>query len=821
MPRSFKISFPLPRRPSASPNTTPGSQYSTNSTRDDSPWSHPGSKAERTLGASEPERMELRKKQTRKEKKQLHKYPSFMSVTLSEVDGDSVQASDGFPFPGMHTPKDPPGQPTQCPSRQGSSPLLGELYMNGSASGDNITTKTAPQAHRTGSSSTLRSHYDPAKLPLPVSQQTSASSARDMALRKGFRPISSPLVSQAVGNNSKTDGMRLHARNPSGESKASASSKLSGNSIKRINSIPRRRPSHTDPPTLYPHQTRTSHAVSPPPALINSSLPKTLPPIDLQTKQKWWKRKPSSPKNSPLLPIEYTEKTETFEERFPSIKVNVKKPGAGANGSRNWFDGVEDEDQPLGDLQHPEPLQQPIHGKLEPPLIIYEIMSQEGGQPQITQRKSSFNSKKGSTCSSERKLSFRLDSAPQKSHNPSSSTPHRHANTPNSPESKSIQSPTSSKGLRAGMDLQTESFLELSSSEDEGGEGSAPSEAQEPFRRHRIRASIERASYNSDVSVSSAQCAQPARPRSIVNRNSSRPLSKRSVSSEVVPPVPRIPDKPKLNQRTSSMRWREMMDEKAVSTESTIDSGASSLTDNANARSSQSLRTKRKPSIGGSKLMKVTSEEEKLLEAMRDKRASIRQDDFEKGFKTAMQLQDIVARPKTAGADGRTSRTSMYGSRSSSSPVPQEYGFKRSIAGSHLSAATDDLALEDSYPFPDVPSRGGVSIGEWVPPALKGPVGFVSPPKASPSLSFGLSDVPPSTPTSHNSPLTPPPGHGSLGGYGRNNNLSPPRGTSVMNRLGHDRKRTVSSSVVMLDGIEHRAQELDEDNELREYMSQW
>lgn len=261
------------------------------------------------------------------------------------------------------------------------------------------------------------------------------------------------------------------------------------------------------------------------------------------------------------------------------------------------------------------------------------------------------------------------------------------------------------------------------------------------------------------------------------------------------------------------------MEEKAASTESTIDSGASSLNDNPDARRAPSSRMKKKQSIRGSKLMKVTSEEERLLEAMRDKRASIRQDDFEKGFKTAMQLQDIVARPKTAGVDGRVSRashSSVYGSRSSGSPQSQEYGIKRSMAGNRLSASADDLLLDDAYPFPKVPLR------EAIPPSLKSPMGFVSPPKVSPSLSFSPSDILPSTPTSRNSPLTPPPGHGSLGLYSRGSTLSPSRGVMIMNKLGHDRKRTVSSSVVMLDGIEQHAQELDEANDITGWsMDRW
>ena len=817
MARSFKISFPLPRRPSASPSTaTPGSQYSNHSNHDDSPILHPGSKAERMLGASEPDRPEQKKKVSRKERRQLRKSPSFMSVTLSEIDGESVQTPDGFPFPGMQTPSEPDRRPTQQLGRQGSSPLLGELYHSVSTNGDHASVSTASKARRADSSSTLRSHYDSNKLPLPISQQTSASSARDMALRKGFPPISGPSGLRETENIRPSEHDTLHSHGVSGDSKISTSSKLSGNSIKRINGTSRRRPSVTDPPTLYPNSERAFHAVSPPPALINSTLPKALPPNALPSRPRWWHRKVSSPEISPAISAEGDQSTDTFEEHFSSIKVNVKKPKVGVTGNRNWFDGLEDEEQTLENLQHPETLRQPIHEKSEPPLSIYEIMSQETRPSRVTSRKSSFSNKSHHTGPPDRKLSFRVDSPPRSlDTNSSPPPPSAPLHLSKGPPSMDYQVTQSSRAALAGVNLQVESFLQLSSSEDEEAESSALSEVQAPVRRHRIRASIERNSYNHEVSIGNAQRAQPVRPRSILNRSSSRPLSKRSTSSEFVPPVPRIPDKPKLTQRTSSTRWREMMEDKAASTESTVDSGASSINDSANTGKGQPLRTRKKPTIRGSKLMKVTSEEEKLLEAMRDKRASIRQDDFEKGFKTAMQLQDIVARPKTAGADGRSSRSStVYGSRSSMSPPPQEYGIKRPLAGSRLSASVDDLLLEDAYPFPEVPARElreGTFSRERVPASLKSPVDFASPPKASPSLSFGPSDILPSTPTSRNSPLTPPPGHNSMG-YGRSSPLSPPRSVMVMNKLGHDRKRTVSSSVVMLDGVEEHAQQLDEEN---------
>ena len=141
----------------------------------------------------------------------------------------------------------------------------------------------------------------------------------------------------------------------------------------------------------------------------------------------------------------------------------------------------------------------------------------------------------------------------------------------------------------------------------------------------------------------------------------------------------------------------------------------------------------------------------------------------------------------------------------------QEYGNKRTLTCSRLSASADNLISEDAYPFPEVPL------------SLKSSADFfASIPKASPSLSFSPSDILPSTPGSRNSPITPPPGHATLGLYSRGSTLSPGRGVQVMNKLGHERKRTVSSSVVMLDGVEHHAQELDERNEISHWaMDRW
>lgn len=810
MARSFKISFPLPRRQSASPRTTPGSQYSNQSNIDDTPLSHPGAKAEKVLGASEADDPEL-KKQSKKGKKQLRKYPSFMSVTLSDVDAEAVKSPNEFPFPGMHTPSDLVPRPTPDKGRQDSSPLLGEQYMFWSTNGGFLSNTCSPPARRAESSSSLQSHHDPKKSPLSISQHTSASSARDMALRKGFPPVSSPLGLDTVEAVKSTDSDRLHSPNISSETNFSGSSKLSGNSVKRINSIPRRRPLVMDPPTLYPNANRAFHAVSPPPALINVALPKPLGPQSQPklsfSRPRWWAKVTTQiPPPPPIhIPIEDQQRHEDFDDNLLSIKLNVKKPKAKPNaGMRNQFDGLQDEGAFSDGHQDIEVPKYQIPEPFTSPLSIQEIMAEGAQSPQIPERKISFSNNGEPTTLSDQNPSFRCASPPTRCLlSGSSSQALEETSTPGSTPGDSdvttIQTTASSKGPPPGMDLQSVSFLELSSSEDE-----TESNSDAPYRRHRIRASIEKASYNNEVSVGNAQRAQPVRPRSIVNGRT-RPLWRSSNSSEKVPLVPKIPDKPRLSRRTSTVRWREMMEDKGGNTESTVDRGDSSLSGSIDARRA---RTRAKQTIRRSKVTKVTSEEEKLLEAMRDKRASIRQDDFDKGFKTAMQLQDIVARPKTAGADGRASRSLKYGSRSSTSPPPQEYAIQTSRTNFRFSTSAEDLRPEDAYPFPEVPLN------------RNGPLGFISPPKPSPSLSLSPSDILPETPASHNSPITPPPGHGALGAYGRGLTLSLPRGITAMNKISHERKRIVISSVD-LDGVEQQAQVVDEDGVSGWAMDRW
>ena len=860
MAPSFKIAFPLPGfRPSSSTQTTPSPHKDV----DDSPPYYPSPKAEEILGASTPDGNVTKKSKSKKERKHLRKFPSFMNVTLADIEGDSPGSDEGFPFPGVQTTSSmhPSTQshvlPGQRLSRHGSSPLLGETRTVIAAGGDYFNVQSPQKSHQNESASpSPHLDYQRPQSPTVASQQTWASSTRDSASRRGLPQVSSPLAHQTKMSTSTVNTANLsrtHSRNISKESERSDGSKISGSS--KIAAIPRRRPSVMDRPTLYPEAPRPIHAVSPPPALINSSLPRHMQigggNLPAAGKSRWWGMRRT--KTSPHEPEEVLRQHPDGADVSP-VKVNVKKPRAGV---RNWFDTIDTDDAALEttSLNDQYSRFEPANTDnfesnvaTEPASIEHVLFSDPPTSPQPSQRKSSLSSKGRRSGPSDRKLSFKLDCPAQRSSQGRTSSYYSSKSAPISPgTSKSIQSTDSQRGIPEGLDLQLHSILNLSSSEDED-EQSLDSSTR---RQQVIRASVEGSDYSGEVLYGNTLRGQTIRPRQVSGRNSKRSSSSRkSNASEVIPPVPQIPSRPQLTQRSSSMRWKEVLEEKetaqsigttteAEAGDETVDSGGSSLTDitvpTATPQATPSTRPVSKRlsnSHRGSKLMKVTLEEEKLLEAMREKRASIRANDFQKGFTSAMQqlrASDLISRPRTAGADGTgpPSRSSLYGhtttgshsSRGSMSPpilnptvyrppgglpLYQHHPYKNSLShNSRLSISAEDLTIDDSYPFPQIPSEplpsllsANTNIRSPIPSYTAANAAGAIAKLDSPNLSLTFSTAEssngavasggnsfngkpqPSTPSTRNSPLTPPPGHNNLGVYGIN------RSTPI-NSLGH------------------------------------
>ncbi|KAL8783563.1 MAG: hypothetical protein Q9213_004553 [Squamulea squamosa] len=704
MPRTFKFSFPLPgRKASYDKNGSPVSLGTPNHSHDNSPLTDPGSKAERVLGTMDPA-----PSSSKTSRKAIRKKPSFMSS---------------------------------------SSPLLGERFTKGSPGTDSSTDTSSPRPHFYGSSSTLRSYYDPARSPLSISQQTSASSARDMALRKGHPTISSPL-----SQNTSDDIPPIDPEDDQPPATHPASAK---------------NPACLDLSDLFPQP-----HISPGPILSCDEVSKSPTQLSYPSSPQsgsvgrlnWWtRRKAKEPRSKEAKPPSDDPRLDKLNLGMGTLKMNVRKPKA---GTQHRFDGAGD--QPTPDTE----------------VDAFKAPGQFWNQRLNNLRHDTNDHYKGDVD----KRIYSESSARENSipHDPAGPPKLHQQQTLDGAQSQQSSSRTSPQRVKsAKADLSNQSFLELSSSSEDESEQPRAAESQD-YRRHRIRDSIDQNAIGDDVIVTSAERIRPVKPKPVVNTSPRR--SKRG--SEIIPPVPKIPERPRLQQRISSMRWRESTSVKSLLASTTsVDDCTFTSGDILMASPPPSIKTTatepQDHKFGhGSKIMTVTAEEGELLEAMRKKRATIRHE-------AARNFNDNQ-RPKTAGTDGRQS---YFGSDRSSSPPPSLSAFRghtyRSSNGS-----------DGSFAFPQVPSSSDhPSLTRKAPrqaPSIVSP-----PPKFSPSASsFNTSEMLPSTPRSNRlSPITPISSaqEDSFGGsehvYG-DTMLGLSKG-----RAKHERKRTISSGVVMLDAV--------------------
>lgn len=744
----------------------------------DVPLSSPGAKVEGILGTSatnsdglgDVPRMNA-----------IRKYPSFMSVTISDAGSDSLRGDDETRS-GVSTPGEGAyDRRSSLVRAQPSSPLLGHLLPTAS---DHQTRGSSPDAHYTQSSTTLEQYYDPARSPLAVSQQTSASSVRDMALRKGMPNVSSPLAQDASEPVSAVDV---------------------GSEFKQdIAESTKRRPSHIALSSLIPHPMRIDPPLNPPRLITRSSPRMSLISTNHRLtsgRPKWFGWEKKKPRTGEVHDSQRLPSIPPPADDSPVYKLNVSKPsqpahknlqslGGGANQANN---GPAAE---YGLALLPQPLEDP-RMTLK---VGYDEISREW---RSRSRNSSFANYSQRSIPSQRSTSLCLES--------NSTLVGRQNGAPDSScEIQGNLTSASRPSIRSGnqraeamsmMDLLNQSVLSLSSSEDES-EGSVPTDPG--FRRHCIRESIDCADNGEETQVSDVQRVIYLKPRPIVSTRTRRRA--KSSGPGVIPPIPNIPARPELSPRVSSMKWQARQNSGSAS-DDYADSGTF---DSEDSGTSSRLSSQSKTNTSGSKMMAVTPDEEKLLEGMRRKRASIRQDVFAESFrKGAAHFKGSIARPRTAGAGGRTR---LFDAEISRAPLNVPDDLARSLSVPYA-ASGDDLTRDVGYAFPEMPD---------IPARLRGPNSLSFPPKQCPSLSFSASDLVPSTPTSRRSPITPPPGMGYLDIQPNNHVVSPSRPTCLANQDQHERKRTASSSVVVLDGAEQRAQQLDEEDEITGWaMNSW
>ncbi|KAK0124318.1 hypothetical protein ONS95_009289 [Cadophora gregata] len=185
MGRTSKFSFPIPGRKhkEVTPLHAPSASESSNL-----------SKAQRILGTTNNLNIDISPIREEGQQHQQWKHPGSRSSGMSISISDSTHSSESVHELQNEQWEHESGVLPKSMSEKASSTLLGRRY------GEDGTTTTASVRSRRlrseDSSSTLKSFYDRQKIPLAISQQTSASSARDLALRKGCPPVvqRSPLL---------------------------------------------------------------------------------------------------------------------------------------------------------------------------------------------------------------------------------------------------------------------------------------------------------------------------------------------------------------------------------------------------------------------------------------------------------------------------------------------------------------------------------------------------------------------------------------------------------------------------------------------------
>lgn len=790
MARIYKFSFPLPgRKSSAEKQPVAESRLIDDHNADDSPMFNPGEKARRLLGTSEPDRPELKQKQSWRARIQAKKYPSFMSIMKQGPDDGSARDYEETVMPERMTPHKTVGPPAHTLRNQPSSPLLGQHFMDDAVTWGSVTTVSNSKAHYSESSTTLQCYYDPLKSPLAISQQTSASSARDMALRKGCKPIASPPRHGASGTMpypAVSDGDHMYNHMD----------------------VSKRRPPQLDVSTLFP-KPRTSQIAAPLPSTIVKS------PSQMSlasTSQRWvsLKRPSGTAQDGTKGVDDEVGLKDILRMDEHHIKPKVKRPKKAA---KNLFDGLGEEDNESINIFPQDNLVRAL--PKDPRETVKFGLDEVSKDLRLRQRKSSMSDPHRRPLTSRRTLSFRLD-------------PAAHATTActkESLQSSGLTSAASSVSRRSrrsaqvnrisisGMDLVNQSVLVLSSSDDE-------IEQSSPRRRASIRDSIEVADISDEPLVYSADTIKASKPRPVV-----RVLPGKASNSTMpadIPPVPKMPETPQLHQRASSKKFdiKSKITSMKVVDDTNIKHKLASMEilddPNSGAGASVASRTSAKVHRSathtidyarGSKMMAVTEEEEKLLEAMRKKRASIRKLDFAEGFHEALQLHGNIEppiRPKTASVDGRSAFVDP--DRTTRTP-PLGQGLRNSLTGAPFAASTDDLTQVDSPENTQRWSRNTSSI---------------TPSDPSPSLSFSPSDILPSPPSSCLSPRTPPPGLGFLevtaGGVGP----APSRQLRLWDTTGHNRKQSVSSGGLTLSSGGRKARDIDsEDGSTGWAMERW
>jgi hypothetical protein len=532
--------------------------------------------------------------------------PGFMSITVSE-------ASYGSQHDDRASNADHNGYLARpAVSRRPSSNVMGRPYT-GEARQESDHSAASHRLYPQTSNSTMRSHYDAKNSPMAISQQTSDSAVRDMALRRGQPQI---VTEHSNGYVASPVSPVIHEEATRKEQRKS-------------------KPARLDLSKLFPKPrggAGSSHhnALLSPTKMVNSpaamsftsddQFPRPMtrestPNPTTQLKPKKLQRKVSAPP-TPTSPIRKVER-----DQYDNAKVHIRRP---PKGVRHWFDALDEEDS----------------DELEKAVTIHAPKAvRRYDQPQVPVRKTSLGRLAPEAAKQQTSRSQHLSPADRRD-------TFTHEDLVDvvrltSPSQYSLQSTKTKESTLSKSNLQDSSVLSFSSSEDEYDDSDAKT------RRVPVRTSLDTYNDGSEAEIGQAH-AFDFRSQ----RRPSRQMSMRSSTSAATIEVMYTPEPPFTpihyprnssysgSRRSSHVRQPSVIHEDDdVRPRTSIPMSAPLHDEYDRPRTSMHVSTSTPaPSIHSTrtstseprprtdsmqKFMAVTAEEEALLELMRKKRAAM------------------------------------------------------------------------------------------------------------------------------------------------------------------------------------------------------
>ncbi|KAI1613006.1 hypothetical protein EDD36DRAFT_419161 [Exophiala viscosa] len=483
-----------------------------------------------------------------------------------------------------------------------SSVLLHEEFCNNAETG-NLAFSRRLTPH--GSSSTLNSHYDAQTLPSSISQQTSESSRRDFALRKG-----SPHVINSTTPNKDSQRQTRLLKKPKKASKTEEN-KPSKLSLRSPDSPAR---------SIFGNQRSTAFS-----EVGWKSTPALSTQVSLSKDERQHENPPrsshamTSTTNSPHKPTTSAKRIKSQADTS-HIKVNVRRPKVGV---KHWFDGFECDSSEDEAIDEPE---------LDESFVTGMEAAFENGKIGLLSKASDADetyTPKGLNGDSERDLPKVSRPASKKPMLAPDAIPPR-VSTLNAKSSKSTLSQpnpqhlstTSTKAKAnslAANDLHHTSVLDLSSSDDDEPDQPEAETSQETLPQLRDSIAVE-SLIDSDIVIGTAKTVDTKQNASIQATPSLKRVRHNHPRTAPRPSIERPHERGPHDRATylsdqSSETTPEEADLLTSFPPTPTDMPSSARTSILGSRFSDNL------SIESTRLVSVTKHEESLLTAMRLRKA--------------------------------------------------------------------------------------------------------------------------------------------------------------------------------------------------------